>query len=321
MVSKIIIPNTDLKVFPIGLGTARAGLDYADSEANRIFDAYLDMGGNLIDTAHVYSDWVPPETARSERVLGDWLNASGKRNKIVLMTKGGHPDITVTDPDMHKNRMTAADMRLDLESSLKKLQTDVIDIYFYHRDDPVQSVEDSIEIMEGFVKEGKIRYYGCSNWSAARMAEADSYCKTKGYRGFAANEALLNIGLNHMAFMRDDTMLCFDDAMLGYHRQTPGNLAIPYMGLCGGFFHTYIQSGEAAAKNSNYYSEGNIKVAIKIKGLMEKYSASVTQVLLGFFRFRDFACAPLVGPLKLDELEDAMSSPDILFEKDDFIIE
>ena len=92
------------------------------------------MGGNLYDTARVYSDWIPPETGRSERVIGDWLSRSGKRHDVVLITKGGHPDMTVPSPDMHNSRVSAENMRADLELSLKTLRTDYIDLYFYHRD-------------------------------------------------------------------------------------------------------------------------------------------------------------------------------------------
>ena len=137
------------------------------------FDTFVDMGGNLIDTAHVYSDWVGPERARSERVVGDWLERSRKRSRVVLVTKGGHPDMTVENPDPHISRMKKADMVSDLDSSLRQLRTDYIDLYFYHRDDTAQSVGELIEVMEEFRRQGKIRCYGCSNWTTRRMREAD----------------------------------------------------------------------------------------------------------------------------------------------------
>ena len=79
---KIVIPGTDLELSPMGMGCVNAGLKWDGKEADYIFDAFLDMGGNLYDTARVYSDWVLPEIGRSERVLGDWLERSGKRNRI-----------------------------------------------------------------------------------------------------------------------------------------------------------------------------------------------------------------------------------------------
>ena len=180
MQTKITIPNTDIEIYPLGLGTVNAGLAWDGKDADRIFDAFLDMGGSLIDTAHIYSDWVKPERARSERVIGEWLERSGKRNRIVLATKGGHPDMTVPNPDTHISRMKKADMEADLDSSLKQLCTDYIDIYFYHRDDESQPAAELIEVMEEFRWKGKIRYYGCSNWTTSRMKAADQYCTEKG---------------------------------------------------------------------------------------------------------------------------------------------
>lgn len=282
MKTKIMIPNTDIEIHPLGLGTANAGLAWDGKNADRIFDAFLDMGGSLIDTAHVYSDWVKPERARSERVIGDWLERSGKRNYIVLSTKGGHPDMTVPNPDTHISRMRKEDMESDLDSSLKQLRTDYIDIYFYHRDDERQSVEELIEVMEEFRRKGKIRYYGCSNWTAPRMKAADRYCSEKGYRGFAANQALLNLGYKYMNPLEDDTLVYADEEMQQYHREHTGNLLMPYMGVCGGFFHKYIGQGPDAVKRSPYYTEGNLKVAERVKELCDKYHATVSQVVLGY---------------------------------------
>lgn len=320
MTNKIIIPNTDIEIFPFGLGTVDAGLLWDGAEADKIFDAFLDGGGTLIDSAHVYSDWVAPETARSERVIGDWLTRSAKREKIVLITKGGHPDMTGENPDTHISRMTKSDMVSDLESSLKKLRTDYIDIYFYHRDDLNQSVEALVETMEGFRKEGKIRYYGCSNWGTERMKEADAYCKEKGYRGFIANQSLLNLGYKYMNPLPDDTLVYVDKEMQQYHKENTGNLLMPYMGVCSGFFHIYAAKGEDAVKGSPYYTEGNLKVAQRVLELCKHYNATVSQVVLGFFGQQEFECAPLYGPQNVAQLQEAMKAFEIPFTKSDYEI-
>lgn len=320
MDKRVLIPNTSLEVCPIGLGTVNAGLRWDGRDANRIFDYYLDRGGNLIDTAHVYSDWVKPEIARSERVVGDWLTLSKKRNKLVLMTKGGHPDMAVENPDRHKSRMTKKDMISDLDGSLKKLRTDYIDIYFYHRDDERTSVEELVETMQGFVDEGKIRYFGCSNWSTARMKEAADLCKSKGYRGFVANQALMNLGHKYKNPLSDDTMKAIDQEMYEYHTKNLENLAMPYAGVAGGFFHKYITKGEEEVKSSPYYTEGNIKIIEKVIRLMEEYNASISQVVLGFFTQQDFPCVPLYGPNNTDQIEEALKTFEISFKKSDFDI-
>lgn len=320
MSKKIMIPDTDIEIFPFGLGTVDAGLLWDGADADKIFDAFLANGGTLIDSAHVYSDWVKPEKARSERVIGDWLERSKKRNQIVLVTKGGHPDMTGENPDTHISRMTKTDMVEDLESSLKQLRTDFIDIYFYHRDDLNQPVEDLIEVMEGFRREGKIRYYGCSNWTTPRMREAEEYCHAKGYRGFIANQCLLNLGYKYMNPLPDDTLVYVDQEMQQFHKENTGNLLMPYMGVCSGFFHIYAAKGEDAVKNSPYYTEGNMKVARRVMELCTHYNATVSQVVLGFFGQQDFHCAPLYGPQNVEQLEEAMKAFEIPFCKDDYNI-
>lgn len=95
---KITIPNTDLELSPMGMGCVNAGIKWDGEDAFRIFDAFLDMGGTVYDTARVYADWIPSEIGRSERVLGQWLRESGKRHDIILVSKGGHPDMTPAVP-------------------------------------------------------------------------------------------------------------------------------------------------------------------------------------------------------------------------------
>ncbi|MEG0913687.1 MAG: aldo/keto reductase [Oscillospiraceae bacterium] len=318
MSKRIKIANTDLSLYPIGLGTVDAGLRWDGADADRIFESYIDLGGNLIDSAHVYSDWVPGEVARSERVVGDWMKRSGKRNQVVLITKGGHPDMLPKVPDMLASRCARADMIADLTASLKQLRTDCIDIYFYHRDNANQSIEEEIETMQDFVREGKIRYYGCSNWTADRMIAADEYCKAKGYRSFVADQSLLNVGMKYMNPMPDPTLAYTEGAAYQYHIDNANNLMMPYMGVCSGFFHILKSGGEEAVKNSNYCTEGNMKVAERLDGLCKKYGCTITQAVLGYFYTLPFDCLPLYGPSIPEHIKDAACTLDIKFEKSDY---
>ncbi len=320
MDKRVRIPDTDLSMSAIGLGTSGAGVKWDGPEVDRLIGAYLDMGGNVIDTARVYSDWIPPETGRSERVLGDWLRRSGKRNSVIIMTKGGHPKYTSPSDDLHISRCAPEDMRGDVEKSLKALGVDTIDLYFFHRDDPRIPVKEMIDVMEEFRREGKIRYYGCSNWTAERMAEADSYAQEKGYRGFAADQALLNLGMKYMNPLEDDTLVYMKDSVADYHRKNHRNLAVPYMGVANGFFHKYIKKGPEAIKGDPYCTEGNLKTAERVRELMEKYDATVTQVVLGFFRYTDFPCVPLYGAKNAEQIQEAMKTMEIPFRAEDYKI-
>ena len=310
------IPNTNLLVSNIGLGTANMGVKLTEKESFDLLDAFLDFGGNLIDTARIYSDWVPGEIGRSERIIGDWLQNSKKRDNVILMTKGGHPKFE----SMHDSRLSLQDMRIDIELSLKALRVDVIDLYFYHRDDQSQLVEYEIETMETLRREGKIRYYGCSNWKVERILAADAYCKEKGYRGFVANQALLNLGSKNMKSLNDDTLIKLDGDLYTYHTKNPQNLAMPYTGIAGGYFHKFIKNGENAVQNSPYHTPENIQMVKHCKFLMEKYHATITQVVLGFFSQQPFQCVPLYGASSIDDLKNAMDSMEINFTAKDYIL-
>lgn len=318
MDKKILIPNTDISIYPMGLGTVDAGLGKDPTAVWNVIDAYLELGGNLIDTAHVYSDWIPGERARSERIIGDWIANSGKRDQIVLMTKGGHPEMDSSLPNYLNPRMTKEDMTTDLDSSLKQLRTDRIDIYFYHRDHREQTVEEEIETMESFVKAGKIRYYACSNWDADRMEEASKYCGKQGYRGFVADQSLYNLGMKYMDDPEDKTLRCTRGAAFDFHLSHPEVLEMPFFGNCSGYFQKYLKKGADSVKGMNYDTPKNRMVAERLRLLTEKYHCSVTQAVMGFFRFQPFVCVPLYGTSSPEHLKDACGALDIPFTKEDY---
>ena len=311
----------------MGLGTVDAGVHWGKeaSEADAMFGTFTELGGNLIDCAHVYADWQVvdgrQETARAERVTGDWMQRAGNRHDIILMTKGGHPVFTHPAMDLHINRCTKADMRGDIEGSLRILRTDYIDIYFYHRDDPRIPVEDMVETMQDFVREGKIRYWGISNWKADRAKAADAYCKKMGYRGPAADQALLNLASKYMNPLPDDTLVYVqgESGLYDYHKENAGNQMMPYMGNASGFFHIYSAKGAEAVKDSPYATEKNLAFAAKLPALTEKYNCAVTNIVLGYFTQEEFSCVPLYGPLDQNSIVEAVKTFDIAFEKEDFI--
>ncbi|MDR0656787.1 MAG: aldo/keto reductase [Treponema sp.] len=316
METHITIPHTDLKASRIALGTVNAGLEYDGTDADRLFDLYLDLGGNVIDSARVYFDWVLPEKGRSERVIGDWFRREKKRDQVILITKGGHPD----KDTMHVSRMGQQDMEHDINLSLKSLGVDYIDIYFYHRDDPTQAVGELLERMEGFRKAGKIRYYGCSNWTTARMIEADAYAQEHGLRTFVANQMLFNYGSKYMKPFSDDTMVTMDSAMMEYHTKNTDNIAMPYFGLCSGFFHLLAAGQEEKVKNSPYYTPKNLELAERLKSLCRKYTVSISQILMAFYMMQDFTAIPLAGAINGEELKDTMETLRFNFEAGDFVL-
>lgn len=309
----IQIKDTDLKISALILGTVNAGLNWDGKEGYEIFDRFIVAGGNTIDIARIYSDWVKPEINRAERFVGEWLkNTKYKREDIILITKGGHPELDT----MTTSRMSKKEMTEDLNASLQKLGVEYIDIYFYHRDDLNQPVSDLIELMESFIKEGKIRYYACSNWTIERIQQADEYCKFKGYRGFIANQALYNMASDTMKPFPDLTMVAVAQTMLKYHAHST-NLLMPYMVLCSGFFHELKNGGDVT--DSPYYTSENLELSIKIDNLCEKYNASISQILLGFCLNQKINIVPLFSANNMKQLEDILQVMNIQFDHKDFL--
>jgi aryl-alcohol dehydrogenase-like predicted oxidoreductase len=159
--------STDIQISPIVFGGNVFGWT-ADKKASfELLDKLLDEGFNTIDTADVYSEWVPGnEGGESEAILGQWLSARGCRGDVVLMTKvakwGKHPGLS-------RQNIQAA-----VEDSLRRLQTDYIDVYFAHEDDQSTPLEESLEAFEALKKAGKVRAVGASNYEAGRLARAIS---------------------------------------------------------------------------------------------------------------------------------------------------
>lgn len=310
MRSDFLMPGTDLRVSPIALGTTKAGIAWQGAAADRIFDRYLDLGGNIIDTARIYT---PPTSGASESAIGQWLRRSGKRQQVILVTKGGHPDIHT----MHEGRMAYDDMAADLDASLVALGTDVIDLYFYHRDDENRPVAELLETMERLHQAGKIRWYGCSNWRAGRIREANAYARAHGLAGFVANQCEYNVGTYHMGPMRDDTMVAAGQEMLRLHAD--GQLTLmAYCSMCGGFFHKLLSQGEEAVSTKRYFTPGNLQAAQCLKALQEAYHASISQVELGFLLTRPFPVVALAGVSCEAQLEDLMKATDIPFREKDY---
>ena len=308
----LILPGTGLSVSPFGLGCTRAGSAWTGDRADRLLDFFLDHGGNVIDTARIYGF---PDIGAREATLGEWLHRRGRRHEVVLMTKGGHPEVSA----MHVSRMSPEDMEADLTSSLHALRTDYVDVYFYHRDDTQQPVGALLERMEDFRRAGRIRFYACSNWSTRRMREADDYARAHGLTGFVGNECLYNLGSDGAGPLMDDTLIRADGEMLAYHQGGTQNTMMPYSGLCEGFFHG-LESAAVSdrVKRSPYYTPINLRMAERIAALREKYAATTSQVLAGFFFTRVCPMLPLFGCSSEEHLAELIAAVDIPFTPEDY---
>jgi aryl-alcohol dehydrogenase-like predicted oxidoreductase len=266
-----------------------------------MLDAYLDMGGNFLDTARVYSDWAPGEAGRSERVLGDWLASRGNRSRVVLATKGAHPGLG----SMHTPRMSLPEVEGDLHLSLKALRVDFIDLYYLHRDDRNRPVEEILSMLESFSAAGKIRRYACSNWRAGRMLEAYECSRRQGFRGFAANQVFWNMGSAHCAGLADDTCEAFAGDMRRAFERT-GMLAAAYTSQAGGFFSKLEKGTDVFG--SMYDTPGNRRLYRKALEIASRTGMAMTEIVLGYILSQPIPSVAVVGCRNMDQLAETMAA-------------
>ena len=273
------------------LGTAKLGLEGRNS-AFEMLDAYVELGGTAIDTAAVYSDWVPGEIGRAETIIGEWIAARGNRDSLVLTTKGAHPPLA----DMHSPRSDAASIRHDVEQSLQRLGVDVIDHWYFHRDDESRPADEIIGPIQRLIDEGKVRAFGVSNWSTARVEEA---LAAPGQR-LTANQPLGNVLCCVMGPPSDDTLAVLDAPM--FHQSVAHGLTLDlYTAQASGIFERR-KAGKPAP--GNYASAACDAVATKIEAICAREGLDVSHVVLAFLTALAPNVRALIGPRNAAQLRD-----------------
>lgn len=310
----IRLPNTNLDVSSLCLGTSEFGSKVERATAFELLDAFVDAGGTFIDTANVYGDWVPGTKSSSEKVIGAWLSARGNWDRVVLATKGAHPLLSSMDVP----RCAPHEIVHDIEQSLGHLQTDVIDLFWMHRDDLARPTGEIIETLAEQVKAGKIRYYGCSNWRVERIAAANAYAAAHGLSGFVADQMLWNAARIDNAALPDKTMVAMDDALYRYHEET-GLAAIPFSSQANGLLHK-IAAGKSdtirASHNVIYPPVANQRRALAVQTLAEELGVSFTAVVLGYLQSQPFVTVPIIGARTLPHLHDSLAGDGVWLEEE-----
>ena len=284
--------NTDLEVSPICLGTVNYGTALGEKESKAQISSFLDKGGNFIDTAHIYGSWVEGKSSPSEKTLGSWFKETGRRSDVILATKGAHPDWSHMDiPRVH-----AKDITHDLEESLEHMNTDYIDLYFLHRDDPKVPVSEIIDCLDDQVKEGKIRYYGCSNWKLDRLKQAHDYAVKKGSKGFVCNQLMLSLADINFYNLPDKTFVLMDKETREYQKEVGIN-AMAYMSIAKGFF-TRKLAGENLPESvtSVYENKTNTRIYEEAKKLVAKGKYDFINLsFLYILMQKDFPIVPIAS--------------------------
>ena len=286
------------------LGTVHFGTKVPKELAWKLLDRFYEAGGKGIDTAHVYGDWIAGERARSEKVVGAWVNERKLREDVVLSSKGAH--FFLDSPGI--GRVTPQDIRTDLEQSLAALGTDWIDLYFLHRDDENVPVSDLLETLQQACEEGKIRHYGCSNWTLARMEEAERYADEHALMGFKCNQSMFSLATVNETALTDKTMVVMDDDMVAYHRQT-GMTVMAYAAIAKGYFskllgNTYMDDSIKAL----YGNATNDGIVVAMQTIIEECGCSPLAIELAYVRQQKFPSVPIVSFSDTFQLDAALET-------------
>ena len=289
---RVRLPGTDIEISALCLGAAEIGVRQTEIEAHYLLDYWVQNGGNGIDTARTYSDWIPGEKHRSERIVGDWLKATGVRNQVVLATKAGHP---LFDGSW-RVRLSPSELREDLEGSLETLGTDCIDLWFLHRDDEEIPVEQIIDSCDVFVRDGRVKALGAANWTARRIRKANDYARRVGKAGFVATQLFWNLGSRHYRGL-ELTSRSMDDDAEQLH-EAANLVAMPYSSQAGGFFSNWLEGDDVTrlkAEQSGYATKSNFQIARLAGEIAQRNGVTVGAVVLAFLRSHSFKVVPIIG--------------------------
>ena len=292
--------KSGIEFAPIAFGGNVFGWTADEATSHRLLDAFVDAGFSFIDTADVYSRWAPGNKGgESETIIGSWLKKNpAKRAKVQIATKCGM--------GLPEKALSRDNIKKSVDESLKRLNTDHVDLFQSHKDDKATPLEETLSTYGELIKAGKLKAIGASNYDAPRMAEAARISKEKGlprYECLQPHYNLMERGLFEGA-LEDE---CLKE----------GIGVIPYYSLASGFLSGKYRSeadvGDAkrGAGVKKYINPKGLGVLKALDAAAKKHNANDTQVALAWLLQRKSITAPIVSATSLQQLKDLIASPAI----------
>ncbi len=301
------MPGTELWISSIVMGTGNFSAA-GEPENLRLIDHFAEADGNLLDTANSYGKTKTSDPNISEQIIGRWLKSSSQASSMMISTKGGFPPFEA----MTDSRLQPADIKADLELSLKTLGRETIDLYYLHRDDHSIPVADLLGLLRELRQQGKIRYFGLSNWSTSRIAEAIELEKQQTDKVLAAVQNRWSLVRYNDRAATDPTLEAMDwEAWELLKRE---NLAVmPYSSLGKGYFSKYLQNScEVTEKLRRYYENDlNKKRAEALRKLHKDTGYSISQLVLAWLSQQPMPVYPVVAFNRNDQINDAVEAAGI----------
>ncbi|RLP77762.1 aldo/keto reductase [Mycetocola tolaasinivorans] len=283
--------DTGLRVHPIALGTSVFGWTAQTSDCELILDRYAEQGGNFLDTADSYS------AGRSEHIIGQWMSRRGNRDRMVVSTKvGRHPD----NPGLGSVSVVRA-----VEASLERLQTDHIDVLYFHDDDPSVPLEDALGTAEWLIETGKIRHLAVSGYRPERLVQA-RILAASGYPRIAA------VGTHYSLLHRSSYEGSLELVSRGQHLAV-----LPYLTLENGFLsgkyrsRAQLDTSARGTRVSSLVNRQGLRALQVLDRVAEEQEQSPTSVALAWVLSRPGITAPVVSANDPEQVDALMAAPNI----------
>ncbi|GEO14226.1 aldo/keto reductase [Microvirga aerophila] len=299
--------RSNLMVSPICFGGNVFGWTVDEAASFRLLDAFLEAGFNFIDTADVYSRWAPGNTGgESESIIGKWMKARGNRDAVVIATKVG------SEMGPGRKGLSKKHVRESVEASLRRLQTDHIDLYQSHRDDPETPQSETLSTYAELIDEGKVRAIGASNFSATRLREALDTSAKMGLPRYETLQPLYNL-FDRSELEGDLEKVCLDNAIS----------VISYSSLASGFLTGKYRSERDFGKSvrggrmGNYLNERGLRILAALDQVAIHHGSTPAQVALAWLMARPGIAAPIASATSLDQLQDLIAAARLRLEPSD----
>lgn len=296
------IGRSDLMVAPLGLGGNVFGWSADEKTSFQVLDAFVAAGFNLIDTADVYSRWAEGhEGGESEAIIGKWMKARGNRASIVLTTKVG------SEMGADKKGLSSSYIKSAVEASLKRLQTDYIDLYLSHWEDPQADPEDTLRAYADLVKAGKVRVIGNSNHSAATMRDMLAISARHGWPRFENLQTHYNL-YDRAGYEAELEGFCVDNeiGVTSYFSLAKGFLSGKYRSPAD-----FSKSAARGDEMGKYLNERGLRILGALDAVSKVLGATPAQVAIAWLIARPSLVAPIASATSVAQLQDLIKATTI----------
>ena len=302
---KRTLGNTGLEVSPLTLGGNVFGWTIDEKKSFEILDEWVASGFNFVDTADSYSSWVPGNRGgESESIIGNWTKKQGNRNKLIIATKLG------SEMGPGKKGLSKKYILEAAEASLRRLQTDYIDLYQSHWPDPQTPYEESLEAYAQLLKQGKVRAIGASNFSARQLTDSLEAAGKNGLPAYQTLQPLYNL-YDRSVFENELETICVDN-----------NIGvINYYALASGFLTGKYRTESDLSKSARgggvgkYLTERGLRILKALEEVAARYNSAVASVSIAWLLTRPAVSAPIASATSSEQLKELTKAVELQLDK------